>query len=133
MEKALTLQQVADKLGLSYHTIFMKRHEIGFRLPGSRVWLVWRVWPSTLTELSKPRNNLIRLSLRGQENIYQSAKIRNPASGGSISHHQAAKELDALLAQGTANKHKATCWLGQCGAKASSSPRAGHSSSMDNS
>src|SRR5690625_1688946 len=105
MEKALTLKEVAEKMGLSYHTIFMKRHEIGFRLPGSRVW---RVWPSTIEQLSKPRNNLIRLSLRGQENSCQSANIRNPASGGSISHRQAEKELDALLAQGTASKRRNT-------------------------
>src|SRR5690606_11882529 len=58
-EKALTLKEAADRLGLSYRTIFDKRQEIGFRLPGSRVW---RVWPSRLAELTRPRNNAIRLS-----------------------------------------------------------------------
>src|SRR5690625_2966489 len=103
MEKALTLKEVAEKMGLSYHTIFMKRHEIGFRLPGSRVW---RVWPSTLEQLSKPRNNLIRLSLRGQEASCQSANIPSPKCGGSISARQAAKELDALLGQQTDKRRR---------------------------
>ncbi|MEQ4618328.1 MAG: hypothetical protein ABN482_09800 [Corticimicrobacter sp.] len=54
-EKAITLKETAQRLGLSYRTIFEKRHEIAFRLPGSREW---RVWPSRLTELTKPRKNL---------------------------------------------------------------------------
>ena len=44
-EQALTLQEAAKALNLSYSTVFGKRHSIGFRLPGSRVW---RVWPSSL-------------------------------------------------------------------------------------
>ncbi len=97
-EIAISLREAARRLGLSYHTVFLKRHKIAFQLPGSRVW---RVWPSTLAELSKPRNNLTRLALRVQEISCQSAKTPNRASGGSISDRQAAKELDALLAQST--------------------------------
>ncbi|MDN7763032.1 MULTISPECIES: hypothetical protein [Burkholderia cepacia complex] len=96
-ETALTLQQVAERMQLSYSTVFSMRKQIGFRLPGSRVW---RVWPSRLAGLSEKRNNLTRLSLRvGGENACQSASVKVPVSGSSISGRQAAKELDDLLKQ----------------------------------
>lgn len=60
-EKALTLQEVAAQMQMSYSAVYAKRHQIGFRLPGSRVW---RVWPSRLAELTQPRYNVTRLSLR---------------------------------------------------------------------
>ncbi|WP_208452201.1 hypothetical protein [Burkholderia gladioli] len=96
-ETALTLQQVAERLQLSYGTVFAMRQKIGFRLPGSRVW---RVWPSRLADLSEKRNNLTRLSLRvGGENGCQSTSEKARRSGTSISGRQAAKELDDLLKQ----------------------------------
>lgn len=106
MEKALTLQQAADQLGLSYSTVFAKREHIAFRLPGSRVW---RVWPSQLASLTEKGSNVTRLSLRvDTEKPCQSAKIKKPASGTSISARQAAKELDALLERPTAKRHRNT-------------------------
>ena len=48
-ENAISLQEAAAVLNLSYSTIFARRFEIGFRIPGSRIW---RVWPSTLSNLS---------------------------------------------------------------------------------
>lgn len=105
-ENAMTLKQVAEKLGLSYSTIFQKRHEIGFRLPGGRVWLVW---PSRLAELSAPRNTVTRLSLRVVgENPCQSVKMKNQVFGKSTSARQAAKELDALLSPRTERRRKST-------------------------
>ncbi|MEK6418467.1 MAG: hypothetical protein V4801_02605 [Burkholderia gladioli] len=94
-ETALTLQQVADRLQLSYGTVFSMRQRIGFRLPGSRVW---RVWPSRLADLSEKRNNLTRLSLRvGGEAACQSESAKAPMSGSLISGRQAEKEFDVLL------------------------------------
>ena len=105
-ERALTLQEVAEITGFSYSAIFDKRFAIGFRLPGSRRW---RVWPSRLAELTAPRNNVTRLSLRvdGTEPC-QSAKIKSPASGKLTSARRAAKELDALLKQATGKPHRNT-------------------------
>jgi hypothetical protein len=103
-ERALSLKQVAELTGFCYSTIFAKRKQIGFRLPGSRVW---RVLPSQLAELMQPSNNQTQLSLRVDgENTCPSAKIPFPVSGSSISARQAAKELDALLAQRTAKRRK---------------------------
>ena len=105
-EVALTLQQVADRLQLSYSTVFAMRKQIGFRMPGSRVW---RVWPSQLASMSERRNNLTRLSLRvGMEDQCQSAKIKSQASGISISARQTARELDALLKPATGKQRRNT-------------------------
>lgn len=98
-ERALTLQEAAERLHLSYSTIFAKRAEIGFRLPGSRVW---RVWPSKLAALTEKRSNVTRLSLRvGGVNECPSVSTPIPAPGGSISARQAANELDVLLGRKT--------------------------------
>ncbi|HDR8982155.1 TPA: hypothetical protein QDA89_001026 [Burkholderia vietnamiensis] len=105
-ETALTLHQVAERMQLSYSTIFAMRHQIGFRLPGSRVW---RVWPSRLAALGEKRNNLARLSLRvGGENVCQSADVKAPEFGLSTSARQAAKELDGLLKQRTGVQRRNT-------------------------
>ncbi|WP_198388475.1 hypothetical protein [Burkholderia ubonensis] len=105
-ETALTLQQVADRLQLSYSTVFAMRKQIGFRMPGSRIW---RVWPSSLASLSEKRNNLTRLSLRvGGDNACQSADVKAPGFGLSTSARQAAKELDALLKQRTGAQRRNT-------------------------
>ncbi|MDN7729193.1 hypothetical protein QZM48_04125 [Burkholderia orbicola] len=105
-EVALTLQQVADRLQLSYSTVFAMRKQIGFRMPGSRVW---RVWPSQLACMSERSNNLTRLSLRvGGETECQSAKTKNPVSGISTSARQAAKEFAALLKQRTSGQRRNT-------------------------
>ena len=93
-ETALTLKQAAERLQVSYGTVFERRHEIAFRLPGSRIW---RIWPSALAALNKPRNNVTRLSLRNQDSECPSAKIKLPESGGSIYARQAAKELGMMF------------------------------------
>ncbi len=64
-EKAISLKEAADRLGVSYRTVFDQREKLGFRIPGSRIW---RVWPSTLAEFSRPRNK--------QFNSYISASRR---------------------------------------------------------
>jgi len=105
-ERALTLQEAADRLRLAYSTVFAKREQIGFRLPGSRVW---RIWPSRLAELTEKRSNVTRLSLRvGGVEECQSAKMKKPASGTLTSARQAARELDALLARPTERPRRNT-------------------------
>ncbi len=106
MEQALTLKQAAQKLGMSYRTVFDSRHQIGFRLPGSRIW---RVWPSALAQLSRPRNNLTRLSVRVDGDLQcQSINDPIPIYGGSISARQAASELDDLLGRKTAKRPRSS-------------------------
>ncbi len=101
-EIALTLRQAAERLQLSYGTVYEMRHELGFRLPGSRVW---RIWPSRLAELTQNRKNGPRLSLRVDgDSECQSAKIKNPVSTSLTSARRAAKELEALLARPTVKK-----------------------------
>ena len=100
----MTLHEVAATLGLSYSTVFERRREIGFRLPGSRVW---RVWPSSLVELGKRQYNVTRLVLRpDKETSCQSDSVT--VSGGSIYARQAAKELDALLGQKAGRQRRNT-------------------------
>jgi|SRR5690625_4988295 len=105
LERALTLKQAAEILGVSYYTLFRRRHQIAFRIPGVRVW---RVWPSTIAALSKKRSNLIRLSLRHGQEKRQClfAKEKAQLTGGLISQRQAAKELDSLLAPHAEKKRK---------------------------
>jgi len=105
-EVAISLREAARRLGLSYQTIFERREQIGFRLPGSRVW---RVWPSQLANLTQRRYNVTRLALRSDttgasECRYDSVKV----SGGSIYARQAASELDDLLAQVTEKPRRNT-------------------------
>lgn len=94
MEKALTLKEVAELLGLSYSTIFGHRHEIGFRLPGSRVW---RVWPADLEKL-RPREK------PPSPVIDPLTSYAIPVDRGSVRTAVARdfeKELDRLLAHQT--------------------------------
>jgi hypothetical protein len=106
-EKAISLQEAANRLGVHYQTVYRRRHQIAFRLPDSRIW---RVWPSTIAKLGKKRQNVYCLSLHvdnEQENLkchYSSAKT--PLSGGLISGQKAAKELDEALAQPSKAKLK---------------------------
>ncbi|MCY1225415.1 hypothetical protein D9M72_376070 [compost metagenome] len=98
-ETALTLQEAAARLNLSYSTVFAQRQRIGFRLPGSRVW---RVWPSRLAALTEKRSNLTRLHLRvSGDTTCPSTDVMMVKSGGRASARQAARELDNLLAQRT--------------------------------
>jgi len=99
-EKALTLKEVANLLGVHYQTIFGKRKEIGFRLPGSRVW---RVWPSTLQDLQKSstRSKVVSLSVRDGDESCPSTSTPKPESTMSTSQSLVQQELDALLAQKT--------------------------------
>lgn len=105
-EQAITLKEAAERLNVSYQTVYAAREQIAFRLPGSRIW---RIWPSALDALSEKRNNLTRLSLRvGKEAPCPSVNTLIPASGGLIFAHQAASELDALLAPKASRQHRNT-------------------------
>src|SRR5690554_6524499 len=104
-ENAISLREAADRLGVSYQTVWQRRHKIAFRLPDCRKWLVW---PSTLEQLSQPSYNVTRLALRHdtKESLCRSSSVM--AYGGSISARQAAKELDALLGQPTKGRPRNT-------------------------
>lgn len=103
-ETAISLKEAAARLGVSYQTVWQRRHKIAFRLPDCRKWLVW---PSTLEQLSTPRYNVTRIASVGdRRNTCQSDNVT--ASGMSISMRQAEKELDTLLAQRTKNPHRNT-------------------------
>src|SRR5690606_19235068 len=102
-EKALTLKQAAEVLGLSYQTVFARRREIGFRLPGCRKWCVW---PSRLEEISRPRYNVTRIASVGIDRSTSCQSDCVTASGTSISARQAAKELDTLLARRTKSRRR---------------------------
>lgn len=48
-EKALSLKEAADLLGVSYSFIYPRRRELGFFKLGG----VWRVWPDTLKKCTE--------------------------------------------------------------------------------
>ncbi|MNX66500.1 hypothetical protein D3C86_975970 [compost metagenome] len=94
-EKALTLHEAAERLNVSYSTIFSYRKELGFQL---RARGAWRIWPSRLAAFSEKKNNVTQLSLRVLgEAPCPSAKMKPRVSGKLISASQASRELDALL------------------------------------
>lgn len=103
-EIAISLAEAARRLGLSYQTVFARRHEIGFRLEGCRTW---RVWPSRLEEITRPRYKVTRLALRSTgDSSCRSDSVTAP--GGLISARQVDKELDALLARPTVGRRRNT-------------------------
>jgi excisionase family DNA binding protein len=93
MEKALTLKDAAELLGVSYSTVYAHKEDLGFFKIGNQ----WRVWPEILRERS----------LEGrQEKVYprietgQAARRNRRPSGSRRSEQQSAsKELDEILAQ----------------------------------
>jgi len=88
-------------------------------LPGTKVKLLHAVVKSkiffdidmalvqVITFETQPRNNRQRLSIRivGEAQC-QSSNILSPVFGGSISAHQTANELDALLKRKTGNQRR---------------------------
>jgi len=104
-ETAISLKEAARRLGVAYNTVFHRRQQIGFRLPGCRKWLIW---PSRLAELSQPRNNVIRLALA--DDIKEPSCQSNSATalGGLMYARQAERELDALLARPIGGKRRNT-------------------------
>jgi len=104
-ETAISLREAAARLGLSYQTVWARRHQIAFRLPGCAKWLVW---PSTLEQLSAPRYNVTRLALRSDTGESKCRSDSVTVSGGSIYARQAAKELDDLLGLPTKGRRRNT-------------------------
>ncbi len=105
-ETAISLKEAARILGLSYQTVFERRAQIGFRLPGSRVW---RVWPSQLANLTRRQYNVTRLALRSDNTGASECRSDSVmVSGGSIYARQAANELDDLLARVTKKPRRNT-------------------------
>lgn len=102
MRVALTLYEVARLTGFSYGTIFARKAQMNaFRVSDTKNGH-WRVWPESVENLYKKRNNVTCMGLQ-VDNVgnkpCQSIKHRAHLIGGSISSRRAARELDALLAQ----------------------------------
>ena len=96
-ETAISLKEAAERLGVSYQTVWQRRHKIAFRLPDSRIW---RVWPSQLAKITQPNYNVTRIASVGDRRTQcQSDNVK--VSGTSISMRRAEKELDTLLARRT--------------------------------
>jgi len=111
MRKALTLHEVAELTGFSYGTIYARKSEMNaFRLTDTKNGH-WRVWPESVENLYKKRNNVTCVGLQvdnvGKRQCH-STNPPDPHIGGFISYHQAAKELGALLAQRTEKRRKST-------------------------
>ncbi|MCS3509341.1 hypothetical protein [Achromobacter sp. JUb104] len=105
-ETALTLQEAAMRLNISYSTIFSYRKELGFQL---RARGAWRIWPSRLAAFSEKNNNVTQLSLRVVGDAQcPSAKMKPQVFGKLISASQASRELDVLLERRTGKPRRNT-------------------------
>ncbi|MGV6989617.1 helix-turn-helix domain-containing protein [Testudinibacter sp. P80/BLE/0925] len=99
MEKALTINDVAEMLSLSYGTVYNHRYKWGFfKMEGSRIW---RIYQSDLEKNRKKQNNVCRLEMQvgDKENPKCRSTKHQVVSGGLISERRAVRELDALLKQ----------------------------------
>ena len=114
-ETALTLQEAAMRLNISYSTIFSYRKELGFQL---RARGAWRIWPSRLAAFSEKNNNVTQLSLRVVGDAQcPSAKMKPQVFGKLISASQASPRIrcssgttDRQAAQEYHDKLKADLW-----------------------
>src|SRR5690606_2361217 len=93
VEQAISLKEAARRLGLSYQTVWQRRHDIAFRLPGCRAW---RVWPSQLAEIAKPVPRATPSSQQRQVRFLPPDGVHVPMP---ISAREATRQLDALLAK----------------------------------
>lgn len=102
MEKALTLYEVAKLTGFSYSTIYARKAQLNaFRVCNAKNGH-WRIWPESVENLYKKRNNVTCMGLQVDNTGNKSCQsIKQPTLpiGGFISSRQAAKELGDLLEQ----------------------------------
>ncbi|WP_157652445.1 hypothetical protein [Burkholderia ubonensis] len=92
--RALSLQEAADLLSLSYSTVFENRRALGFFQVGRQ----WRIWPETLQEELERRTT--KSNSRGSGIAPRLPADRIPPARPhslSPSARQAQKEFDALL------------------------------------
>ncbi|MGQ7939157.1 helix-turn-helix domain-containing protein [Paraburkholderia sp. D1E] len=93
MEKALTLKEVADLLGVSYSTVYAHKEKLGFFQVGNQ----WRVWPDMLRERS--------LADRQEEAHPRTRSVQPPDRKNrypdfrTLEHERAVKALDERLAR----------------------------------
>lgn len=95
-ERALSLKEAAELLGVSYSTVYAHKEQMGFFQIGNQ----WRVWPDKLkfaTEYNP--NRPARTEPRSKKCQSGSAMART--SGTSTSARQAESELDNLLVRPT--------------------------------
>ncbi|TCJ96189.1 hypothetical protein EV694_1741 [Volucribacter psittacicida] len=98
MEQALSIQDVADLLKMSYSAVYNNRERWGFfRMEGSRIW---RIYKADLEKNRKKQNNVCRLEMQvGDKELQCRSTKKQMVSGGLISERRVAKELDTLLKQ----------------------------------
>ncbi|MGU7780487.1 helix-turn-helix domain-containing protein [Burkholderia sp. PU8-34] len=95
-DRALSLKEAAELLGLSYSTVYAHKKELGFFQIGSQ----WRIWPEKL-KFSTEYNPSRPARTESRSKTWQSESAKARTSGTSTSARQAAAELDNLLARPT--------------------------------
>ncbi|WP_439239100.1 MULTISPECIES: helix-turn-helix domain-containing protein [Lonepinella] len=98
-EKALSIQEVADLLNVSYITVYAHRLKWGFfQMEGSRMWRVFR---SDLENNRKKQNNSSRLCVQigdsPMENKLCRSEKTNTVFGKLTLPHHSANDFDVLV------------------------------------
>ncbi|KFG92363.1 hypothetical protein GQ56_0137700 [Burkholderia paludis] len=92
--RALSLQDAAELLGVSYGTVFENRRKLGF----SQVGRQWRIWPDVLRESLKNRATPQERRSYRVDGTLPRDSISREAVNRIIDPQKAARELDELLA-----------------------------------
>ncbi|MDC6127811.1 hypothetical protein PPH41_07450 [Burkholderia gladioli] len=99
MNKALSLQEAADLLGVSYSFIYPRRRDLGFFKLGG----VWRVWPEILKERAAGYNSDRPARTENEEQM-ECRSESAAASTISTCDRQVEKEYAALVGRPTGRK-----------------------------
>ncbi|WLE60307.1 helix-turn-helix domain-containing protein [Burkholderia plantarii] len=94
MARALSLQDAADLLGVSYGTVFENRRKLGFTQVGRQ----WRIWPDVLRETLKSRAEPQERRSYRVDGTLPRDSISREAVGRIVDPQKAAREFDELLA-----------------------------------
>ncbi|WP_186233584.1 helix-turn-helix domain-containing protein [Burkholderia gladioli] len=92
--RALSLQDAAELLGVSYGTVFENRRKLGF----SQVGRQWRIWPDVLRESLKNREAQGERRSYGVDGTLPRNSISREAVDRILDPKKTARELDELLA-----------------------------------
>lgn len=103
IEKALSLKEAADALGVSYSFLYPRRRDLGFFKIGG----VWRVWPDELKKRAAGYNADRPARTDDEEHrLCPSEDAMTQKSITLISANRTAAELDALLAPPTGKRRR---------------------------
>ncbi|MCA8249141.1 helix-turn-helix domain-containing protein [Burkholderia multivorans] len=101
-QKALSIKEAAELLGVSYSTVYAHVRELGF----FRVGAAWRVWPENLKQLSSYNQRRPARTDEGANDSWLSESAKAATSGTLTSVSRAAADLDKLLAPRTERRRK---------------------------